>query len=199
MNPQVQLEFASWAIEQEDFPTASSAIIKAEKASSETPASRNLKGKIAFANQSYGVAEAHYQALAEKQPNSFDVVNMYALSLIESDDPEKQKMARDIAIRNFRALPENVVAQAALGFIELKLGETDQAKAILTRAARTAGSAPEIDFFLASLLAKLGETQQASLVVEGALKHKGLFLYRKSAEQLKKQLSEAAGDLPTPK
>jgi tetratricopeptide (TPR) repeat protein len=197
-DPQVQLEFASWAIEQEDFPTASSAIIRAEKASSESLQSRNLKGKIAFANQSYGIAEAHFQACAEKQPNNFEAINMYALSLIESDKTEKQKLALDIATRSFRALPDNVVAQAALGFIELKMGRTEQAKTILTRAARTAGSAPEIDYFLASLLAKLGETQQAKLVLESAVKHEGIFLYRKPAEQLLKQLSESTGSLPEP-
>ena len=114
-DPQVQLEFASWAINQEDFPTASSAIVKAEKKDGENQFSQNLKGKIAFCNQSYGAAEAHFRAIAQQQPNNFDAVNMYALSLVESDDPKKRKLAREIATRNFRALPDNLVAQAALG------------------------------------------------------------------------------------
>ena len=197
-DPQVQLEFASWAVNEEDFPTASSAIIKAEKKAGETPFSQNLKGKIAFCNRAYGIAEAHYRAIAQQQPNNFDAVNMYALSLIESNDPKKQQLAREIAARNFRALPENLVAQAALGYVELKLGETEQAKAILTRAARTPGTAPEIDYFLAALLAKMGETQQAKLVVESALKNKGLFLYRSASQQLLDELDSSTDTLPEP-
>ncbi len=123
---------------------------------------------------------------------------MYALSLIESKDPKKQRLAREIATRNFRALPDNLVAQAALGYVELKLGETEQAKAILTRAARTPGTAPEIDYFLAALLAKLGEQQQAKLVVESALENKGLFLYRAASQQLLNQLENSTDTLPEP-
>ena len=198
-DPQVQLEFASWAVNQEDFPTASSAIVTAEKKAGENQFSQNLKGKIAFCNQSYGAAEVHFRAIAQQQPNNFDAVNMYALSLIESDDPKKHQLAREIATRNFRALPDNLVAQAALGYIELKIGETEQARTILTRAARTPGTAPEIDYFLASLLAKLGEKQQAKLVIESALKHKGLFLYRSASRQLLNELDKAATDiLPEP-
>lgn len=197
-DPQVQLEFASWAVNQEDFPTASSAIVKAEKKAGENPFSQNLKGKIAFCKQSYGAAEAHFRAIAQQQPNNFDAVNMYALSLIESKDPKKRELAREIAMRNFRALPDNIVAQAALGYIELKLGETEQAKAILTRAARTPGTAPEIDFFLASLLVTMGEKQQAKLVIDSALKQTGLFLYRSASQQLLNELSKTADDLPEP-
>ncbi len=195
--PQVQLEYASWAFDREDFPTASSAIIKAEKSGSESLFSRNLKGKIAFSKQSYGVAEAHFQAIAAKQPNNFDAVNMYALSLIESDNSEKQQLAREIAMRNFRALPDNKVAQAALGYIELKLGQVDQAKSILARVAQIPGSAPEIDYFFAMLLAKLGETEKAKMVLEAALKHEGIFLYRSSAKQLLNELGTTES-LPEP-
>jgi tetratricopeptide (TPR) repeat protein len=195
---QVQLEFANWAISQEDFPIASSAIIKAEKATSESLFSRNLKGRIAFANQSYGVAEAHYRVIAEKQPNNFDASNMYALCLIESNDEKKQQLAREITIRNFRSLPDNVVAQAALGYVELKLGDPQQAKTILTRAARSAGTAPEIDYFLGALLAQLGESEQAQLLLDSALKHKGLFLYRSAAEKLSAELKSGADALPVP-
>ena len=196
--PQVQLEFASWAVDKEDFPTASSAIIRAEKAGSENVFSRNLKGKIAFCNQSYGTAEVHYQAISEKQPNNFDSVNMYALSLIESKDENKRALAEKIAIKNAQSLPDNLVAQAALGYIELKLGRIEQARTLLSRVAQAPSAAPEISFFVASLLSKLGETQQAKTIVDSSLKHKGIFLYRKAAEQLSAELGKSTGALPTP-
>ena len=196
--PQVQLEFASWAVDNEDFPTASSAIIRAEKAGSESVFSRNLKGKIAFCNQSYGTAELHYQAISQKQPNNFDSVNMYALSLIESKDENKRKLAEQIAIKNAQSLPDNLVAQAALGYIELKLGRVEEARTLIGRVAQTPGAAPEISYFVASLLNTLGETQEAKKIVDSSLKHKGIFLYRKAAEQLSRELAKSTGSLPAP-
>ncbi len=197
-NPQVQLEYASWLVNQEEFPAASSAIIKAEKAGSESLFSRNLKGKIAFCGQAFGVAEAHYKVISEAQPNSFDASNMYALSLIESGDETKRKLAREIATRNFRALPDNFVALAALGYIELRSGETEQAKAILTRVAQSTGSAPEVDFFLASLLEVVGEKEKAAVVLEATLKQKGVFLYRTAASQLLAKIKQSSDSLPAP-
>ena len=123
---------------------------------------------------------------------------MLALCLIESDDEKKQQLAREIAIRNFRSLPDSVVAQAALGYVELKLGDPKQAKTILTRAARSAGTAPEIDYFLGALLAKLDERKQAQLLLESAMKHKGLFLYRSAAKKLLTEMKSASDALPTP-
>jgi len=198
-DPQVQLEFANWAVNTENFPIASSAIQKAEEANGENLFSRNLKAKIAFAKQAYALAESHYEAIAIAQPNNFDAVNMFALSLIESKDVDKQKKALTIAAQNFQSLPDNIVAQAAFGYIQLKLGNKDQASQILARAARTTDKmAPEIEFFLASLLEASGEPQRAKWLVQGALKHEGLFLYRSAANQLLKKLNEGSEALPTP-
>ncbi len=192
----VQLEFASWALNQEDFPTASAAINRAEQASEQTPYSRNLKAKVAFAQGSYGLAASHYEALVASQPMDSDLSNMYALSLIESDDPEKRSTAVGIANRNYRAMPNNRVALAALGYIQFRLGQMDQAGQIFTKVSQMPGNSPEIDYFIASYLKQLGETAKAKQFVDRALQQEGLFMYRTAAKRLQQEL--AASELPTP-
>ena len=100
-DPQVQLEYASWAIGQEDFELATASINKAVSASKENGFSRNLKAKIAFAKGSYLDAASHYEAIAAANPKNIDAMNMLALSFIESKDENKRKKALDLALNNF--------------------------------------------------------------------------------------------------
>lgn len=198
-DPQVLLEFAAYLINIEDFPKASSVIAEAEKLSNETLFSRNLKARIAFCNMSYGIAEAHYRALAESQQNNFDPANMYVLSLVESKDQEKQKLAREIATRTFRSLPDNRIALATMAYVQLKTGDLEQAKTFFGPLALSSGMSPEIDFFLASYYNANGEADKAVSLLETNLKREGMFLYRKPAQQLLDQLKKGSDGLPAPK
>ncbi len=195
----VQIEFANYCVNTKNFAAANEAIKKVESAVGESPASTLLKAKIAFATQSYGVAESHYKKLVDSAPNNFDAVNMYALSLIESSDQAKQQSARQIAQRNYQQVPDNQIAQAAFGWILLKSGQTEQAANLLGRAARSPELAPEIAYFLASYMHQTGKNEQARMVLEPALKNEGFFLYRVAANKLMKSISEASGSLPNPK
>ena len=114
---------------------------------------------------------------------------MYALCLIESDDPAKRKMALEIANNNLRALPNNVIAQAARGYILLREGKTEQAKTAIGRALQQQNSSPEIRFFAASVLNAMEEKENSIATLEQALKYRGLFLYRARAKKMLQQLS----------
>ena len=194
----MQLEIASWALNEEDFPLASEAIRKVETQGDETIFSRNLKAKIAFAKQSYAIAESHYQAILQREPANFDAANMLALCMVESSDSEKQKKALEISTRNFRSIPDNLVAQASLGYIHFKLGEFEKAKAFLTTAAKTPGTSPEVEYFVASCLRQFGQKEAAREIVGKALDKKGLFLYRAPAKKLLAELGGSTLPKPAP-
>lgn len=193
---QVQLEFASWALNVEDFPTASTAVKQAEGILLETPFSKNLKAKIAFARESYGVAEAHYESLMSSQPMDSDLSNMYALCLVESKKQDKMSKALAIASRNLQAMPNNRVAIAALGYIHLQSGNLENAKLAFSKASQLGGNSPEIDYFIACYLHQSGDAPKAQQFIERALGQKGLFLYRSSALKLLEEIK--AAELPTP-
>lgn len=197
-DPQVQLEYASYLINVEKLPQASKAINDAEKIMGESLFSRNLKGRIAFFNQSYGVAEAHYKAISDEQPNNFDAMNMYALSLIESQDAEKRERALNLARRTFQLYPDNGVAALSLGYIHLKRGEISQAREIFSRVNVSVGVNSEIDYFIAYFFHVIGEKDRARTLLNSILERDGSFLYRKSAQQILESIGPAESDLPDP-
>jgi tetratricopeptide (TPR) repeat protein len=197
-DPQVLLEYAAYLINIEDFPKASGLIGEAEKLSNESLFSRNLKARIAFCNMSYGISKIHYKVLAESQENNFDPANMYVLSLIESTNEEDRKLAQDVATRTFRSLPDNVIALATLGYVQLKVGDLEQAKTIFGKLAPNTGMSPEIDYFLASFYEATGEKDKATQLLETVVKREGMFLYRKPAKQLLEKIKKASDSLPTP-
>lgn len=194
-NPQVQVEVANWAFNEENFQLARVALNKLEEASQESPLTKSIKAKIAFANSSYVVAEGHFEELTAMQPENFDFANLFALCLIESNSDEKKQRALDIANRNFRGLPNNMIAQATLGYIQLRLGETESATSALGRALQGGKTPPEINFFGAALLLELGQAEKAKKVLEGLMQTKGIFLYRRAA---RKMLSDITSGLPEP-
>lgn len=192
----VFLEYANWALGKEDFKAASSAIAKYESLGNATTTSKLLKARIAFAQQQYSVASGLLEELFQARPGSFDVANLYVLSLIESDDAEKRKLAYQIAQRNFRALPGNAVAASAFGWVMLKTGETTNATKLLSRTAKSMELPPELTFFVASMLETNNQNTQAQILLEPALKTKGLFLYRQRAQALYERLESS--ELPAP-
>ena len=88
------------------------------------------------------------------------------------------------------------MTRSALGYIQLRLGNLDQAKVALAVGANAKrGASPEIDYFVASVLKAMGQIDKARSVLEIALRHKGFFLYRAPA---KKMLNDLGGPLPAP-
>ena len=192
---QVQLEYASWAIGKEDFGLATRAIASAEKNGTENEFSRILKGKIAFAKGSFSAASLYFETVAAANPKNIDAMNLLALSMIESMDEKKRKDALRVAEYNFRAAPNNLVSRSALGYIHLRLGNLEKAKAALAVGASSKrGASPEIDFFVASVLNAMDQKKNARQVLDVALAHKGFFLYRLPAKKL---LNDLGGPLPS--
>ena len=194
----VQLEYATWALGQEDIEGAAAAVAKAEAIEPATPAANKLKGKIAFYQRKYDDAVAIFKALHEANPRNAEIANMYVLSLIESSSAENKAIANQLATANLQANPKDRVTLAALGYVRLRtLGINDQLKSIFTKVAQTRdGRSPEVDYFLASFLKEAGSDQDALKLLQQASLYPGLFLYRKQADQMKQAL--AATVLPTP-
>ena len=196
-NNTVQQEYANWALGREDFATASKAIQTIENRAGESPTTQLMKARIAFARGAFEIAESLFEKLYVSQPNSFDVANMYALTLLESSDASKRARGLQIAQRNVQSLPDSQVAQAAFGWALFKNGDVANAKNVFARLARLRQMAPEVAFFLATILEQDGNGEQAKAVLEPALMHKGLFLYRQQAQALMKKIQGTTG-LPDP-
>lgn len=196
----VMAEYADWMVGRERYADARIAIERIVKAKGETVATKFIKGKIAFAQGGYGLAEAHFSELSLREPGNFELANLWALSLIESRDQEKRQKALQVAQRNVQVQPNNGVALGILGWVFYKLGDPNQAQNWLNRAAQTRVNSPEISYFVATILSEQGQTAQAKQIIDAAVKHQGVFLYREPAVELQKSLAkkEEANELPTP-
>ena len=196
-NSAVQLEYGNWALSREDFTTAQQAIAAIEAKLGAKPNTNLMKGRIAFAKGDYQTAEKLFEMLYQQQPNSFDISNMYALTLAESTDPQKKNQAVQLARRNVQGLPDNQIAQAAFGWALLKAGNVQDAKTVLSRVARMPRLPPEIAYYLAVLLEQQGQGGQAKIILEPAIESQGMFLYRGKAKELLERVGTTS-ELPDP-
>ena len=191
LDAQTQMMSAQMYMAKEDFPRALANLKKFEEINKgETIPSLDMKGRIAFAGLSYEIAEEHFRKLTQQASNDPSSANIFALCLVESDDPEKRKQAQAISQRVATRMSGNSLALASLGYIYLKNGEKDKAAQILQRVALSRQGTPEISFFLASWLVADGKKEQAINLLQKAVESRGLFLYRTAARQLLAKLKQ---------
>ena len=182
---QTQLMTAQMYLAKEEFPKALIAIRKFEEINgSETTVSLDMKGRIAFAGQSYELAAEHFLNLNKLAPNDLNSANIFALSLVQSDDPEKRKQAEQISKEVAGRMQNNPLALASLGYIYLKNGELEKSRQLMGRVATMRQATPEISFFLSSWLVENKQTDQAIAILKQIVDTKRLFLYRSSARKL---------------
>lgn len=194
----VQLALAQWSINQEDFSGTLLAIKAIEEIKGDTNVSRELRGKAAFAQGAYAMAENHFKRLTADNPANFDYANLYALSLAHSPNKEKQDLAVNLARQVAQSKSGNVTAVSSLAYVLMKTDQLDAAKAILAKVAKQPNLNSEVTFILCYLLSETGQTEQAKLILEKIVGSKGLFLFRTEAKKLLQIASRSSGGLPNP-
>ena len=142
----LQLALAQWSITQEDFPGTLSAIKAIEEVKGDTNVSRELRGKVAFAQGAYAMAENHFKRLATDNPANTDYANLYALSLAHSPDKEKQDLAVNLARQVAQSKSGSVTAVSSLAYVLMKTDQLDAAKAILAKVAKQPNLNAEVTF-----------------------------------------------------
>lgn len=198
---EVTAEFANWMVGRERFADAKAAISKIEQAKGQTVATKFIKGKIAFAQADYQLAESYFSELSLQEPGNFELANLWALSLIESGGDQNNQRSLELAQRNVQVQPKNGVSLGILGWVYYRLGDGNQAQNWLNRASQTGVESAELSYFVAKILNDQGQKEESKAFVEQALQQKGIFLYRSAAKQLLQTLNtQGAGDssLPLP-
>ncbi len=181
---QLHLMNASMLFRSEKFSQALVAVNKFEATEQETDASINIKARVAFAGQSFSVAEAHFEKLVERTPSDLSLRNIYALCLIESGDQEKQQQALTISQQVATRLSRNPLAIATLGYVFLKTGNKPAANQIMSRIAANQVGSPEITYLIAQWQYEMGQKDTARQLLEQSVKVNSLFLYRSAAKSM---------------
>ncbi|MCE2793215.1 MAG: hypothetical protein LW697_12290, partial [Blastopirellula sp.] len=117
-----------------------------------------------------------------------DVANLWAMALAENPEQSKRQRALEVAAQNAQLQPQNPVAAAILGWVLFRQDDLNQAREWFGRASQSQRLTPEMAYFLAKFLQSSGQKEQALQLVTQALEQPGLFLYRTSARELRKEL-----------
>lgn len=179
----VQVEYARFLLEQGSLGEAAEWVARAEKNNASRALTQFLRGQIAFLRRAYQVAESDFRELTIQSPNDLSARNMLALSLAESDDSAKQKTALDIANTNFRVNPNSPQMASTLAWVLYRMGNVPQAKQLLAQVTSQPNYPSDTAFYVSKLLTDEGLDGEAAKLLEESLKARGLYLYRKRAEE----------------
>ena len=196
---QVQFALAQWSINQEDFPATLAAVKAFEAIDGDTNGTRELRGKVAFAQGAYSLAENQFKKLSTDNPKNVDYANLYALSLAQSTSKEKQDMAVALAKKVAQAKSNNIAAVSSLAYVMMKAGQLEAARSIISQVAQQPNLNKEITFIVCYFLSETGQTDQAKQILEKVVDAKGLFLFRTEAKKLLSTVQQSSDSLPTPK
>jgi tetratricopeptide (TPR) repeat protein len=184
-----QMDYVNWRMGQGDLEAVRAALPQVESLTGETTAIRLLKGQLAFADEKMNEAESVlFKVIEETNGRNLEAVNLYALALAESSEPEKLKQAQKIAQQTLGRAPRSSIAKASLAYVLLKQGVTDQPQRLLLPVVRGERVSSEIAYFFGCLLNALGKQDAARQAFQSALEADELFLYRNKCQKLLDQL-----------
>lgn len=187
----VVIEYVDWMVAHEKFERALEAIEKNRTLLADSPAVSMLEGKVAFAQERFADAEKIFSAVRVMEPTNIEVSTMLAISMAELGDRQKLEKALEIARQNAQLQSQNPVAMSVLGWLFFKQNNLQGAGEAFNRAVQLGQLPAEASFYIAKFVEARGQKDDALQLVESALMSRGLFLYRKQAEQLRAKLAPA--------
>ncbi len=192
----VFLNYSRWLLSNNELGKAAQAAQKAGELGADKYQTTFLRGQVAFTRRDYGVAEQHFSNLVQYKPADVEASNLYTLSLIESNAPEKKDRALQLASMNARMYPRNAAILSTLGWVLFKTGNVQQAQQVFQQVANVRPMTPTTSFFLASFLAKNNDNETAKRFLDASLNNKGYFIYRSAAQELKRTIDSKPTELP---
>ncbi|BBO33999.1 tetratricopeptide repeat protein [Lacipirellula parvula] len=187
--------YAEWLIQQDQLDKAQ---VVAEEMRKNAPTSENalmLDGLVAkMRNDAAGAEEALTQVLSIN-PSNAGAINLLALILSESPNLAQQEKALRYAQMNAERFGNNSQANITLAWILQKLGRSADADQFLQKAVQGGQLNADSAYLVAKILVQKGQKDNALKALEQVLEQagNGMFMYRKEAEALVKELG---GTLP---
>jgi tetratricopeptide (TPR) repeat protein len=152
-----------------------------------------LAGMIAHLEHDYTTAQKNFELARESAPNDFGPRNHLAMVLAVQEDSGKLDQALRLAQANREDFPNSAVAAATLGFIQLQLGQIQEAAKNLQLAGSAGRGTGNMAYFFARFWAAQGDKERARNILGQVLNssNKSLFVFRKDAEQLYGELGKS--------
>lgn len=192
--------YAEWLIQQNNLDKAQEVVTAMREAKPDSVTALLLDGVVAKLRRQAKAAEDALVKVLTIEPGNAGATNLLALILSESDKSADQDKALGYAQVNARQFPNAPQASVTLAWVLHRMGRTNEALQVLGRVAQTNLNADSA-YLVARILVDQGRKENAQQVLEQVLKQAGtgMFLYRRDAEDLLKELkasapAEPAGD-----
>jgi tetratricopeptide (TPR) repeat protein len=189
--------YAEWLIQQNELEKAQQVATDLRKSSPNSIAALMLDGLVAKMRNKPDAAEEALTKVLNLDPANAGATNLLALILSESNDPKQQEKALQYAQINAQRFANNAQANITLAWILSKLNRTAESDAFLTKAVQAGNLNADSAYLVARILVQKNQKENAAKALEQVLAQAGggMFMYRKEAEAL---LKELGGTVPKP-
>jgi Tfp pilus assembly protein PilF len=189
--------YAEWLIQQSEFDKAQQVAAAMRKAAPNSISALMLDGVIAMMRKQPQAAEEALTKVLTIDVTNAGATNLLALLLADSTNPAQQEKALGYAQMNAQRFPNNSQANITLAWVLTKLNRGTDADAFLQRAVAGQQINADSAYLVARIMMEKNQKDNARKALEQVLQQAGtgMFMYRKQAEAL---LKELGGTVPQP-
>jgi tetratricopeptide (TPR) repeat protein len=181
--------YASWLLDQGRANEAWTQASAAAAIDSDSNEILLLLGTVSRFLKQNQRAEQYFERVHRAEPANFQASNQLAQVLVAQDDATRQQRALQLAEINVRQYPQLIEALSTLGWVYFRVGRIDEAEQALSKAMSAGRSSSDTAYFMASVLATRGRTEDARKLLTGSLEASGRFLHREEAQAGVQQLA----------
>ena len=183
--------YAEWLIQQDELSEAQQVATTLRQQAPDSIQALLLDGIISLMRGDRKNSEQALSEVLNINPAHPAATNILALLLIESDQKKDRTRARNYAEMNAQRFPKSTQANITHGWVLYNLGLKAEAQVALKKGAQ-AGNMPANSAYLVARIMSEQEAQkeQAAAALSQLLERsKGLFLFRREAQQLLEKLT----------
>ena len=184
------LALGTWWLEEGSLDKAAAEFAAAEKLDAKSPEVKFGLGSVARMRHDNKKAREYFDAVLEQSPGNAAAGNQLALLLADEGGAANLQHALELATANLRSVPQSSDAESTLGWIDYKLGKSDEAERHLRAAAARGAVTRDTAYFVAKLTFDRGNREEALRFLKKAIDGKGPFAHSDDANRWLAQLTK---------
>ncbi len=195
-NPQslkVLLDAAIWAMVTNRMADAQSYADSALRVDPKSVDAQVVRGQVARMMGDLKTAESLLEQAHLQAPSNLNAANQLAIALADSNDNVKKQRALELAQLTLRVSAQgnqvNPAALTTLAWVYYRMGKGAEAEQLVGRILAGGMLNADIAYYVAKILQERGRADDATNLLEAALKNPAPFIQRQNASELLKQIS----------
>ncbi len=189
-SPRPLLAHSAWLIDQGRSKEAAPLVEAALALDPKSREAKQMRALIDWHSRDLAAVEAALEPIHREEPTNTLVANLLALALIDQADPVKRTRGLKIAETTARRNPRSSESLATVGWGYYRVGQLDQAEKLIRASISGSRTTPDVAYYLARVLTDKALDQDATKLLESALKLPGAFAHRDDATALLKTLKK---------